>query len=105
MRGNTVSNSEISQYCSAVMTNGDVPVTKSYTGVALSKTDIAYPCGLIGKYRFTDVFGLYYSNNTQITLDMSNIAQINDRDYKFSNTKDPGSKQYLNFEEQRLMVW
>ena len=87
------------------MYNKDVPVNKSYTGVNLTSSDIAYPCGLIGKYRFTDVFSLSNSNKTTVKLDMGDIAQVNDRDYKFINTNNPGTRQWLNFEEQRMMVW
>mmetsp|Transcript_3993 Transcript_3993/g.4627 ORF Transcript_3993/g.4627 Transcript_3993/m.4627 type:complete len:275 (+) Transcript_3993:167-991(+) len=104
LRGDGVGRGDVSEYCSPIMENKDIPVTQSYTGSALNSTDLAYPCGLIGKYRFTDVFTITGSS-APIVIKMDDIAHSNDKKMKFKNSGNSKDTQWLDFEEQRLMVW
>ena len=84
LRGTTVSGGDVSTLWSGALSNEDIPVNKSYTGVSLKSTDIAYPCGLIGKYRFTDVFSLSYSNGTSINQAIFKILNIDIKNIKIN---------------------
>jgi hypothetical protein len=105
LRGNKVSKGDVKEFCDPIIENKEVPVTLSYTGVSLKPDDIAYPCGLIGKYRFTDTFSIVGPDSSTLIIDSSGIAHKNDKKYKFKNTGQNGQIQWLDFEEQRLMVW
>uniref|UniRef100_A0A7S3JAK5 Cell cycle control protein 50A n=1 Tax=Euplotes harpa TaxID=151035 RepID=A0A7S3JAK5_9SPIT len=105
LRGSSASKSSVDKFCTPIIENIDIPVNVSFTGMKLNDTDLAYPCGLIGKYRFTDRFELRDANNTVISIDSGDIANSVDVNDKFKNFNNPGSKQWLDFEDQHLMVW
>lgn len=74
MRGNILDSDSIST-CDYALTNGDMGYSKSVDGSSLSSGDVAYPCGLIGKYIFNDTFTIMESlNGTLIPIDETNIA-------------------------------
>lgn len=74
---------------------------------------MADPCGSIGKYFPTgsfylipDKFKLYrgsVSSGNEISIDPTNIASPADKKYRFKNNGK--NQQYLNKEDERLMVW
>jgi len=88
-----------------VIYNKDIPVTLSYTGQSLDSDEVATPCGLIGKYRFTDRFTIMDENSDIVMIDSGSIAHSNDKDIKFKNTDSNGATQWLDHEDQHLMVW
>ena len=104
LRGDSVGKGTVSEFCSPIMENEDIPANESYTGNALNATDLAYPCGLIGKYRFTDNFTIS-GNSGAIEIKTDDIAHSNDKNMKFKNTGKAEEIQWLDFEQQRLMVW
>ena len=105
LRGEKVSKGDVKEFCDPILANKDIPTNMSYTGNALNDNDLAYPCGLIGKYRFTDRFAFMNSNSTTIPIDSSTIAHTNDKDLKFKNVKNSENIQWLDHEQQHLMVW
>ena len=105
LRGDSVSKGDVSDLCSPVVYNEDVPVNVSFTGKPLKPDAIAYPCGLIAKYRFTDRIALIDSSAKAIPIDSNKIAHSNDRDTKFKNHGNPGDIQWLDIENEHLMVW
>lgn len=46
-----------------------------------------------------------YPNTTTITIDSGDIAQKNDRDYRFGNQNNGEDIQWLDVEDQHIMVW
>ena len=94
----------VSQFCSPIMENKDIPVNKSYTGSPLNSTKLTSPCGLIGKYRFTDVFNISGESN-HIGIKTTGIAHSNDKNIKFKNNGNSEEIQWLDLEKERLMVW
>lgn len=105
LRGESVSRGDVKEDCDPILDNEDIPVTTSYTGQALASASLAYPCGLIGKFRFTDTFSITDASSNAVAINSGDIAHGNDIDHKFINQGSPGTKQWLNFEDQHLMVW
>lgn len=106
LRGEKVAKGDVELFCDPILDNEDIPVTKSYTGKSLKPKDLAYPCGLIGKYRFTDIFMVKDSSMNEIKIESGSIAHTNDKKFKFKNLGDSDKDiQWLDHEEQRLMVW
>ena len=60
----------------------DLDSTKNINGDTMDAETVANPCGLIAKYMFSDTFSLS-TQNSQITIDQTNIAHAVDRDFKF----------------------
>ena len=105
LRGEGVSKGAVSEFCSPIMENSDIPVTVSYVNNPLVDDDLAYPCALIGMYRFTDRFAMAHANTTAVIIDSGDIAHSNDKDKKFKNQGNSEYVQWLDFEDQHLMVW
>ena len=102
LRGSSISSLST---CSPIEHNIDVGnPTSIVTGATLQSSDVAYPCGLIAKYKFTDTFKLYDSSGTQINLDDSNIALSIDKSTRFKNSNNL-SQQWQDFTDQHFMVW
>jgi hypothetical protein len=59
----------------------------SFDGTTLMGSDVANPCGLIGRYIFNDIFALYQGNSS-ISIDETNIAHTVDIKYKFKSPPD-----------------
>jgi hypothetical protein len=100
LRGTKVSDGIL---CEPIEKNEDIPATMSYASNPLTATDTAYPCGLIGKYRFTDRFSM--AGGDVSTIDTSGIAHSIDKDTKFKNIDESESIQWLDFTDEHLMVW
>lgn len=63
---------------------GDNIPKVSFKGIPMYFTEVAFPCGLIGKYMFDDTYKLYYSMTaTQIPINETNIAHPVDKKRKF----------------------
>lgn len=60
------------------MTNGDVYLSNSITGVPLNKSAPAYPCGMVAYSLFNDSFQIYDSGNNNITMTTNGIAWPSD---------------------------
>ncbi len=84
--GHTISAAEAS-ICSPYITNADMKVTTSWTGVALDPNAVASPCGTIAYTFFNDVFGLNYQGNS-IPIDQNGITWANDVRGKFRRSVD-----------------
>lgn len=104
LRGDSVSKGTVSEFCDPIMENEDIPVTMSYAGNALNSTELAAPCGLIGKYRFTDVFAISGGPST-VNISTTGIAHSNDKDSKFKNHGNSEEIQWLDYSKERMMVW
>uniref|UniRef100_A0A7S3JGW4 Uncharacterized protein n=1 Tax=Euplotes harpa TaxID=151035 RepID=A0A7S3JGW4_9SPIT len=91
--------------CDPVEHNRDVgSPTSVTTGAALKPSAVAYPCGLVAKFRFTDSFVLADASGASVTLAEASIALAIDRRSRFGNTADK-SQQWLDFEDEHFMVW
>jgi len=104
LRGEGVSKGDVKEFCDPIMENDDIPVSLSYAGNTLNSTDLAAPCGLIGKYRFTDVFEIS-GGPSNVKISMGGIAHSNDKKLKFKNNGKGEQIQWLDFTKERLMVW
>ncbi len=58
----------------------------SYGGVELDPDDIAYPCGMIARYYFTDEFG-YMKDGENVGEKEVDLVWIKYDQYKFKNLK------------------
>jgi hypothetical protein len=75
-------------------------------GTPLSSSQVAFPCGLIGKYFFNDEYTLWNSsNNENIPIDETNIAHQVDIEYKFKLPSGGDSIAWLNVTNEHVMVW
>jgi hypothetical protein len=93
-----------------IMMDGDnwfpLSVTKNFTKF---KDELAYPCGSIAKYFFTDKFTTLRSRDgsLNVNIDDSNIAFEIDKNKKFKINKDVWNRgqYYRNVEDEHFMVW
>lgn len=76
-------------------------------GTTLRSDDVAFPCGLIAKYFFTDTYNLTITNqaNGTIEIDETNIAHAVDIDYKFKLPPGGLSRAWLDVTNEHVMVW
>jgi len=92
---------DLQKSCAPVVTMGQLGDNIKKIAIdgntTLGSDDVAYPCGLIAKYMFTDAYALYEST-TRIEIDETNIAHSVDRNYKFKMPSDANatSKMWLN---------
>ena len=82
LRGNELSEGSAESSCDGAATMKDIGVDKTWAGNSISDSAVASPCGLIAKYRFTDVFKLE-KGSTEIEIKSDDIAHSIDRSYKF----------------------
>lgn len=73
--------------------------------MTLNSTDLAYPCGLGAKSYFRDEFFLFDNNSQSISINQTNIANVNDIKYMFKNREDWKSTQWIDMENEHFMVW
>ena len=74
----------------------------------LQASELAYPCGQVAKYRFSDKFTKLRSQNGsfEVVIDDTDIAHEVDREFKFKyNDKVKADGGYWTDIDEHLMVW
>lgn len=110
LRGNALTAAELGTSCDPVLKMSDLgdKIPKiSLNKQTIRSDDVAYPCGLIGKYFFNDTYSLASSDGKRITIDETNIAHSVDRNYKFKKPtiNNPDSVMWLDITNEHVMVW
>jgi hypothetical protein len=93
--------------CDPIKKNEDLgsPMPKSLNGSELVPGSPAYPCGLVAKSVFTDVFTSFElktdSGVDKFEINEKDIAWSSDVEYKFKNLDEPdkSNKQWFNVED------
>lgn len=90
--------------CKPYLYNIDMQVTTAVDGTPLNPNDVAIPCGVAAKYRFTDDFTVT-SKDTNIVYPISGtgIAWQSDIKHKFKNIDL--SRQWIDMENERFINW
>ena len=89
-----------SSLCGSASSNEEMGVDTSWAGKPLDESATASPCGLIAKYRFTDVFAI-----SGVTIDEEGIATMVDEKIKFKRPGNSEEEQWLDPENEHVMVW
>jgi hypothetical protein len=106
LSGTDLSVGELDTDCTPIVTNADMGVTVSYTGVALKPDNAAIPCGLIAKSIFNDTFALFNAADVAITIKETDIAWPSDKNGRYSNVANASDLQWINMEtNEHFMVW
>jgi hypothetical protein len=101
--GKSVSRSEV-EICSPFITNSDMQVTTSWTGVPLDPNAIASPCGAIARTFFNDTFTLS-KNGNNITIVQSGITWPGDQGGKYKRSDNSQATQWVDPENEHFIVW
>lgn len=102
LEGKDISEEE-AEVCEPVITNEQMGKDKSIDKKDLVGKDISIPCGLMAKSFFNDTFIFKYINDTNVTVNETNIARKSDKE-KYKNVNL--SRQWINLEEnEHFMVW
>lgn len=102
LAGKVLTVSELSTYCSPIITNSQLYVTKALDNTTLDPKEPANPCGIIAYSIFNDSFSISDPNGNSILMTTNGIAWPSDlQKYKLSNL----SAQWYNVTDPRFMNW
>jgi hypothetical protein len=111
LRGENVSEKKIDTSCKYMSRNKDHFKTnnqseiKSYSDEVMEPNSLMNPCGLIADSKFNDTFGLFSSNDNNITIDINKITYEMDRKKNFKNDKNYKNTQWQDKEDEHFIVW
>ena len=103
MMGSSVTNKELEDRCYPDITNKQMEVTRSQTGVRLNPDDFARPCGLLAKYFPKDDFMFKTDKGTLIIPTQESISWNHLKGTKFRSVDL--SKEWTDIENERFINW